>query len=156
MRLAMLAPEGSHRDWVRRQFSTDAAGRITFYTPRFQHDYLRLYDLIDVALDTFPYNGHTTSLDALWMGVPVVTLVGDTAVSRAGLSQMTNLGLLELVAQTPAEYLEIARQLAGDEARLANYRGTLRDRLLGSAICDVPRFTRDLEALYQRMIIAAG
>ena len=63
--------------------------------------YLELYHGIDVGLDTFPYNGHTTSLDSFWMGVPVVTLVGQTVVGRAGLSQLTNLGLPELVGHTP-------------------------------------------------------
>jgi predicted O-linked N-acetylglucosamine transferase (SPINDLY family) len=66
-------------------------------------DFLGLYHHIDVVLDTFPYNGHTTSLDSLWMRVPVITLVGQTAVGRAGLSQLTNLGLPELIAGAPED-----------------------------------------------------
>jgi predicted O-linked N-acetylglucosamine transferase (SPINDLY family) len=72
--------------------------RIEFVARASIGQYLQWYRRIDIGLDTFPYNGHTTSLDALWMGVPVVTLVGTTAVGRAGLSQLTNLKLIELAA----------------------------------------------------------
>ena len=80
--------------------------------------YLQTYHRIDIGLDTWPYNGHATSLDSFWMGVPVITLVGRTVVGRAGLSQLTNLGLAELIGHTPDEYVQIATELAGDLPRL--------------------------------------
>ena len=74
---------------------------------------------MDLGLDPFPYNGHTSTLDALWMGVPVITLAGRTAVGRGGVSILSNVGLTELIAQTPEQYVAIAVELAGDRARLA-------------------------------------
>jgi predicted O-linked N-acetylglucosamine transferase (SPINDLY family) len=110
-----------------------------------------IYHEIDLGLDTFPYNGHTTSLDSYWMGVPVVTLAGKTVVGRAGVSQLTNLGLTELIARTPQEYIEIAAQLAGDLLRLAELRRTLRDRMRASPLMDAPGFTRGIESAYRKM-----
>ena len=89
-------------------------GRVEFIPRQSRRDYLELYHRIDVGLDSFPYNGHTTSLDSFWMGVPVVTLVGQTAVARAGWSQLSNLGLTELAGQTPGQFVSIAAELAGD------------------------------------------
>jgi predicted O-linked N-acetylglucosamine transferase (SPINDLY family) len=114
-----------------------------------RHNYLRTYQRVDVALDSLPYNGHTTSLDAFWMGVPVVTLVGTTIVGRAGLCQAYNLGLVELVAQHPDEFVKIAVELAKDLPRLNSLRQELRARLANSPLMDAPRFTRDLEGLYR-------
>jgi len=102
-------------------------------------------------LDTFPYNGHTTSLDAFWMGVPVVSLAGKTPVSRAGLSQLSNLGLRELVAHSTEDYARIAIELAGDLPRLGEPRATLRDRMKRSVLMDAPRFARQIEEAYQEM-----
>jgi predicted O-linked N-acetylglucosamine transferase (SPINDLY family) len=113
--------------------------------------YLELYHRIDIGLDTFPYNGHTTSLDGLWMGVPTVSLCGQTAVSRAGLSQASNLGLTDLVAQDRDRFVEIAKQLAGDRAHLRQVRATLRDRMTASPLMDGARFARDVEAAYRAM-----
>jgi predicted O-linked N-acetylglucosamine transferase (SPINDLY family) len=101
------------------------------------------------VLDPFPYNGHTTSLDALWMGVPVVSLAGKTRVSRGGLSILSNLGLPELVAVTEEEYVEIATRLANDLPRLAAWRATLRPRMEASVLMDAPRFARQIEAAYR-------
>ena len=101
--------------------------------------------------DPFPYNGHTTSLDALWMGVPVVSLAGQRAVSRAGLSQLTNLGLPELVAFSENEYVEIATRLAGDLPRLTELRRTLRARMESSVLMDAEQFARGIEAAYRTM-----
>ena len=82
-------------------------------------EYLKLYNRIDFGLDPAPYGGHTTSLDAFWMGVPTITLVSDqTAMGRAGWSQLCNLGLQELAAETPDEYVAIAARLAGELSRL--------------------------------------
>jgi predicted O-linked N-acetylglucosamine transferase (SPINDLY family) len=106
---------------------------------------------VDIVLDTFPYNGHTTSLDALWMGVPVVSLAGNAPVSRAGLSQLSNLGLPELVARSESEYVTIAERLAADLPRLAELRATLRPRMQASPLMDASRFARNVEAAYRSM-----
>ena len=120
-RLLLLAPEGQfRRDTLQRLEQEGVApDRVAFVPHQPRRQYLELYHGIDLMLDTFPYNGHTTSLDALWMGVPVVTLVGRTVVGRAGCRQLTNLGLPELVAATPEEFVRIAVELAGDLPRLA-------------------------------------
>ena len=128
-----------------------APDRVAFVPHQPRRQYLELYHGIDLMLDTVPYNGHTTSLDALWMGVPVVTMVGGTTVGRAGLSQLTNLGLPELVAATPEEFVRIAVELAGDLPRLECLRATLRDRMRGSPLMDAPRFARGIEAAYRTM-----
>jgi predicted O-linked N-acetylglucosamine transferase (SPINDLY family) len=102
-------------------------------------------------LDTFPYNGHTTSLDSLWMGVPVFSLCGQTAVARAGLSLMTTLGLAEFVAETPAQFVHVATTLAQDPSRLAALRAGLRDRMTKSPLMDAGRFTHNVEHAYRTM-----
>ena len=108
--------------------------------------YMQTYNRIDIALDTFPYAGGTTTCDALWMGVPVVTLRGRTAVGRGGASLLTTLDLTEWIADSPAEYVQIAQRGASDLSRLAELRAGLRQRMSQSRLCDAPRFTSDLEA----------
>ena len=98
-----------------------------------------------------PYNGHTTSLDSLWMGVPVVTLVGATVVGRAGLGQLTNLGLPELIAHTTDEYVRIAATLAANRERLRHLRSTLRERMARSALMDSGAFARHIEDAWRGM-----
>jgi predicted O-linked N-acetylglucosamine transferase (SPINDLY family) len=124
---------------------------MEFVAKQSRWEYLNIYHRIDIGLDTVPYNGHTTSLDSFWMGVPVITLVGQTAVGRAGLSQLTNLGLPELVARTPEQYVQIATDLAKDLPRLAELRRTLRPRMQASPLMDAPRFARNVEAAYRQM-----
>ncbi len=126
-------------------------GRVAFVARQSRLPYLRTYDRIDVGLDTFPYNGHTTSLDSYWMGVPVVTAVGDAAVGRAGWSQLSNLGLTDLAARDDDSFVDVARGLAEDRGRMAALRAGLRNRLLASPLCDAPRFARHVEAAYGRM-----
>jgi protein O-GlcNAc transferase len=116
--------------------------------------HLARYNEVDVALDTFPYAGTTTTCEALWMGVPVVTLAGATHRSRVGLSLLTAVGLSELVATAPQQYVDLALAMAGDPPRLKALRETLRDRVRTSCLTDAPRFTRHLEAAYRRMWIA--
>jgi predicted O-linked N-acetylglucosamine transferase (SPINDLY family) len=113
--------------------------------------HLAVYHEVDVALDPFPYNGTTTTCEALWMGVPVVTLAGDAHVSRVGASLLTHLDMPECIAEDPAAYVERARGLAGDLARLAALRAALRDRLRASPLCDGPGFTRKLEDAFRAM-----
>ncbi|HWP08504.1 MAG TPA: hypothetical protein VNN72_22330 [Polyangiaceae bacterium] len=150
-RLVLVAPEGSARSRVHSLF--EQAGvhheRIEFVGRCARLDYLARYREIDIGLDTFPYNAQTTSLDALWMGVPTVTLVGETVVGRAGVSLAMNLGLPELIATTEEEYVRTAKALASDLEHLSGLRCTLRARLQQSPLMDAPRFARHLEAAYR-------
>lgn len=161
-RLLLLAAAGDHRQRTLAYFAHAgiAASRIEFVGRLPHRDYIATYQRIDVALDTLPYNGHTTSCDALWMGVPVVTLVGGTIVGRAGLSQLSNLGLPELVAHSPAQFVTIATALAADPQGLAGLRATLRDRMQCSPLMDAAGFTRDIErhysAIWERASAAEG
>jgi predicted O-linked N-acetylglucosamine transferase (SPINDLY family) len=109
------------------------------------------YQKIDIALDPFPYNGGITTCDALWMGVPVVSLEGRTAVGRAGKSLLYTINLKDLVAQTPNQYLAIATKLAQDTNRLANLRATLRDKMKSSPLMDAPAFAKDVESVYRQI-----
>jgi predicted O-linked N-acetylglucosamine transferase (SPINDLY family) len=151
--LVVMAPPGDARNRVTAGLAKHGVGaeRIEFAPRRLRDDYLASYNGIDICLDTVPYNGHTTSLDAFWMGVPVVTLVGETIVGRAGLCQAQNLGLPELVATTSDDYVRIAASLAGDLDRLAELRAGLRERIVKSPLMDGSRFTRNLEAAYREM-----
>jgi predicted O-linked N-acetylglucosamine transferase (SPINDLY family) len=110
---------------------------------------LELYQQIDICLDALPYNGHTTSLDAFWMGVPVVTLVGTTVVGRAGLCQALNLRLPELVAYTPEAFIAAAARLAENLDGLAELRAGLRRKMEQSPLMNAERFARNLEAKYR-------
>ena len=152
-RLLLLAHEGLPRRHTLGQFEklSIPPERIEFVSPRPRPRYLELYHDIDLALDTISCNGHTTTLDSLWMGVPVVTLAGRTAMTRAGLCQLMNLKLPELVAATPQEYVRIALELSRDLPRLAELRATLRKRLEQSPLMDAPRFARAMEAAYRQM-----
>ncbi len=116
-----------------------------------QLDHLARYNNIDIALDPFPYNGTTTTCDALWMGTPVVALAGKTHVSRVGVSQLTNIGLPELIAADTVAYVDIAVALANDLPRLAQLRSGLRERMKVSPLMDSARFTRNLEHAFQEM-----
>jgi predicted O-linked N-acetylglucosamine transferase (SPINDLY family) len=151
--LLVLAQPGESRDRVRAAFAKAEVdpGRLRFvgFQPRWA--YLSEYHAIDIGLDTFPYGGHTTSLDAFWMGVPVVTLVGSTVVGRAGLCFANNLALPDLVATTPDEYVAAAVALARDLPRLAALRAELRGRMEGSPLMDGARFARHLESAYRAM-----
>lgn len=113
--------------------------------------YLARFAEVDIALDTTPFNGGTSSCHALWMGVPVVTLAGETSVGRVGASILGALGLSELVAPSADAYVEIACRLAREPERLAELRATLRARMQGSPLMDGARFTAGLEKLYREM-----
>lgn len=117
-----------------------------------REEHLRLYGACHIALDTYPYNGTTTTCEALWMGVPVVTLAGSTHVSRVGASLLVNVGLPELVAKSADEYVNIALALAQNRKRIINYRHELRKMFSRSPLADAPGFTADLERTYQWMI----
>jgi predicted O-linked N-acetylglucosamine transferase (SPINDLY family) len=116
-----------------------------------QSDHFALYREIDIALDTTPYNGGITSLESLWMGVPVLTRWGDTAVSRVGLDLVGRLGMPFLATGDSEAYSAKARCLAENLDALQKTRLGLRRRMQASPICDVHRFGRQLEGLYRGM-----
>ncbi|MEW6054474.1 MAG: tetratricopeptide repeat protein [Nitrospirota bacterium] len=112
-------------------------------------EHLSMYNQIDIALDTYPYNGTTTICEALWMGVPVITLSGNTHVSRVGMSILSNAGLSNFIAESHEQYQEIAINTAHDFEELQRLRTILRDKLLNSALLQKERFTRNLEHIYR-------
>ncbi|KAF0192321.1 MAG: hypothetical protein FD165_946 [Gammaproteobacteria bacterium] len=114
-------------------------------------DHLALYRRIDIALDTFPYNGTTTTCEALWMGVPVVVLAGTMHAGRVGVSILNQIGLPELIAADATAYRDVVRRLAGETARLAKWRSELRERMQASPLCDPRRFHQELHAAYRQM-----
>jgi protein O-GlcNAc transferase len=116
------------------------------------HDqYMRLVSEADIALDPFPFNGHTTTCDAIWQGVPVVMLRGQTYASRFGGSVLANVGLGPLMADSVERYVEIAVAMAGDRNRLEALRRGLRATMQQSALLDFVGFTRNLEEAYRQM-----
>jgi predicted O-linked N-acetylglucosamine transferase (SPINDLY family) len=127
------------------------ADRVRLESSSALADYFRWFSQIDIALDTFPFAGGTTSCHALYMGVPVVTRTGNLSVSRVGSSILHNIGLGELVAQTPDQFERIAIELAHDRARLAEMRRTLRQRMQQSPLMDEPQFVRNLESAYRQL-----
>jgi predicted O-linked N-acetylglucosamine transferase (SPINDLY family) len=152
-RLLLHAHAGRHRDRVRRLLAEQgiSAERLAFVGLLPTAEYFGVYQRIDVALDPFPYGGGTTICDALWMGVPVVSLAGQMAVGRGGVSILSNVGLPELVAQDSEQYVRIAVELAQDLPRLSQLRTSLRDRMQKSPLMDAPRFARNVEAAYREM-----
>ena len=117
-----------------------------------QNEHLRLYNEIDIALDTFPYNGTTTTCEALWMGVPVVTHYGNTHQSRVGLSLLRHCDLDELAAATGEEYVHRSVALASDRQRIQRFHSELRSILSSSSLVDAAGFCRHLESAYRGMI----
>jgi len=152
-RLLMFCPEGRTRERVWAFFAAHQIGADRVELVRFLpiREHLSLYHRIDIALDTFPYNGVATTCDALWMGAPVVTLPGARAASRAGLSLLSSIGLAELAASSEDDYARIAAELAADLPRLAKMRATLRPRMQSSPLMDAPCFARNIEAAYRSM-----
>ena len=114
-------------------------------------DYLAAYASVDIALDTFPYHGATTTCFSLWMGLPVVVLEGTTHASRADVSMLNNVGLPQLVANTGDEYVDIAARLAHDLPRLAELRANLRGMMARSPNADGRTCARNLEHAFREM-----
>ena len=137
---AQFAARGVGRD--RLEVRRPAAGTGGHWT---------VYHEFDVALDPFPWSGHTTSCEGLWMGVPTVTLRGLAHAGRMVASVMTHAGLPDWVADTPEQYVGVARKWAADVPGLAALRAGMRARLLKSPLCDEAGFTRNLEAAYRTM-----
>ena len=118
--------------------------------------YLALYNQVDIALDSFPYGGGTTTLDALWMGAPVAATFGPTSVSRSAASVLAELGLDDWIAPSIDGFVDMVVARAADRDALRALRRDLRPRLQASPLMDVPRFARDLEEAYLAMRMAAG
>jgi predicted O-linked N-acetylglucosamine transferase (SPINDLY family) len=135
--------------FARHRIPADRLRLASWAATRAQH--LTTYAQVDIALDPFPYNGTTTTCEALWMGVPVVALAGDRHAARVGVSILTHVGLREFIATTPDDYVRTAAGLAADRARLVALRASLRRRMADSPLCDGAAFTRDIEATYRAM-----
>ena len=116
--------------------------------------FLDSYNYVDIALDTFPYNGTTTTCEALWMGVPVVTIRGDRFVARVGASLLTNVGLEDLIGENPQQYIDHAVRLSGEPERLALMRQNMRSNLSNTIVYDPRAFTRQLEDVYTELFRA--
>ncbi|WP_165922997.1 O-linked N-acetylglucosamine transferase, SPINDLY family protein [Sulfurirhabdus autotrophica] len=116
-----------------------------------QQEHLDLYKRIDIALDTFPYNGATTTCEALWMGVPVITLAGVRNSSRMGLSLLNSVGMQGWIAETPEQYLEIAVKMSADLSNLSGLRSGLRERVATSPLTDGKSFAKKIENVYREI-----
>ncbi len=125
--------------------------RITFFGWLTNSEHLELYNKIDIALDTYPYNGTTTTCEAVLMGVPVITLVGSRHASRVGLDILTRIELPSFAAQSPEEYVKKAVALAVEPDSLIQIRATMRQRLAASPLCDYKLITSDIENAYRKM-----
>lgn len=152
-KLVLHASPGSHREVVRTVFAEGGVdpGRIEFVGLCPPAEHFQRYQAIDIGLDPFPYAGGTTTCDALWMGVPVVSLAGATAVGRGGLSILSNAGLPRLVAHTTEESVRLCVDLATDLPHLATLRSGLRDRMIASPLMNASRFAGHVEAAFREM-----
>lgn len=145
-----LGQEGVYSEFLNQGIERDrveTAGHI--------HDmgnHLELYHRLDIALDTFPYNGTTTTCEALWMGVPVITLAGTRHASRVGNSLLTAAGFPDFVATSRNDYVSIATRLAQDMPELQKMHRSLRGRMKKSALMDRARMVNNLEAAYRKML----
>jgi predicted O-linked N-acetylglucosamine transferase (SPINDLY family) len=130
--------------------------RVEFFSRVPVAKYLQLFNVVDIALDTFPYGGGTTTFDSLWMGVPVVTATGSIPVSRSASSILQALGLDEWIAPCIEDYVGLAVERASDRQGIQHLRRTLRQSMKESPLTDVPLFVHDLEHAYREMWIACN
>ena len=114
-------------------------------------DLMARYNDADIALDPFPYSGGLTTYEALWMGVPVITVPGQTFASRHSLSHLSTIGLTELVAKDEDDYVRITVELAGDAERLSELRAGLRSRMANSPSCDGKKFATNFTIIMQKI-----
>lgn len=164
---AILQQVTDARLLLKTKIFSDAATQTLFQTRFAQHgiaaerlifkgvvvdktEHFALYGDIDIALDTYPYNGATTTCEALWMGVPVLSRCGKTHPSRMGLSILSSVGLADLVSQNAEDFIQNAVALAQDPARLSDLRSRIREQMQASPLMQPAPFTRHLEALYQQ------
>jgi predicted O-linked N-acetylglucosamine transferase (SPINDLY family) len=149
--LAAAHPQGPNHIHAFVERHGVAASRVDLVPPQPVAQYLALYHRVDIALDAYPCVGGTTTLDALWMGVPVVSLAGDRPFARSGASILHSVALDDLVAGSEQAYVAIACKLASDHERLVALRTSLRSTLAASALTDGERFARDMEAAFDAM-----
>jgi predicted O-linked N-acetylglucosamine transferase (SPINDLY family) len=116
-----------------------------------RREHLAMYGQVDIALDTIPYSGGTTTAEALWMGVPVVTLPGERMVSRMSASMLNSVGLDELVARDVDDFVRIATELAQDAPRRARLRQELRPRVAASPLCNGPDLANQIGSAFRQM-----
>ena len=152
LRNSALGSAGN-RDFVAELFKREgiATDRLRFDGPADHHEFLRTYDDIDIALDTFPYNGGTTTTEAIWQGVPVITFHGDRWAARTSASILRAGGLGEFVAADIDTFIALAARWAARPDDLADLRRTMRSRLLASSVCDTREFARNMERLYMTL-----
>lgn len=145
-------PSISHRFLARFESQGVSPDRISMISADDSpQDHLSHYGETDIALDTFPFSGATTTFQALWMGVPVISLLGERFIGRMGGSLSTQAGLEDLVADNPDEYVEKAVALANDLPRLRELRAGMRQRISSSSLCDGPGFAANMENAFQTM-----
>ncbi len=116
-------------------------------------DHLSIYNDVDIALDPFPYNGTTTTCEALWMGTPVITLRGDRHASRVGAGILSRIKKHELIAETEEDYVLKAIELSENPALVSKFRSTLRRKMMNSPLCDAKQFAHDIESVFRQMWI---
>ncbi len=153
-RLIMAAvPRGRIRRRILEEFAANGVdeSRVELHDKLPAYDFLALHQRADIALDTFPFSGTTTTCHTLWMGLPIVTLAGNSHVSRVTASMLTNTGLASLVANSEQQYIDIATDLAGNLERMKTLRQTLRGRMLSSPLTDARLFTPQLEQAFREM-----
>jgi protein O-GlcNAc transferase len=149
-RLVILGvPPGPAQDDLRKDLPDPARVKLVPYVSL--PDYFAWYNQVDIALDTTPYSGGTTTCDALWMGVPVLTAPGERPSSRSAASILTTAGLSDWIASDAEDYVRRAVDFASNAALLSNLRVTLRPRLQASPLMDEAGFTKDLETAYRQM-----
>ena len=147
-------PRASARDRVLGLFSQHGIDTNRVILPGFTAtgtEHLALYGEVDIALDTFPYNGTTTTCEAFWMGAPVITLAGQTHVARVGVSLLSRLGMEEWIAEDEGDYVRLAARLAADLDRLAELRSTMRERFARSTLMNGRIVANDIEDAYRSM-----
>jgi predicted O-linked N-acetylglucosamine transferase (SPINDLY family) len=143
----------SVRQFVHGLFAQNdiSPGRIRLEGPADHYQFLQTYDEIDVALDTFPYNGGTTTTEAIWQGVPVVAFSGDRWASRISASILRAGNLGQFVAKDLEDYVSLAIPLANSPETLNELRHNMREKLRASPVCDTAAFARNMEQLYYRL-----
>jgi predicted O-linked N-acetylglucosamine transferase (SPINDLY family) len=152
-RILIVCPEGEARRRTRAIFAEHgiAEERVECVAPGPWSDYVRLLERIDLALDTYPCNGMTTTCHALWMGLPIISLAGSGAMSRSGRSLLPAVGFADLVTESEDDYVRVAIEWANDLPRAAEWRAALRPRMRASPLMDAPKFARQVEDAYRAM-----
>jgi predicted O-linked N-acetylglucosamine transferase (SPINDLY family) len=148
------ALRGTAKDAIRQRFTDRGISpdRIILETPAgYAKSHLRVFEAFDILLDAFPYNGHTTICEALWMGVPAITLRGNRHAGRMAASVLTHVGLSELITNSPQEYLNLAVEWASDLDRLGRVRSTLREKMANSPLCNGSKVAGSIEEAYREM-----